>query len=52
MFIFFVFVHLKGFQSNYQQPTVVIEHEQEIISVEQRTVPLNEIIFYFLFLKI
>jgi len=37
MFLFF-FIDLKEFQSNYKQPTVVIEQEQEIVSVEKQTV--------------
>jgi len=47
----FFFIYLKEFESNYQQPIVVIEKEQEIISVEQRTVEIHRIYFFFYYFE-
>jgi hypothetical protein len=47
----YFFIYLKEFESNYQQPIVVIEKEQEIISVEQRTVEIDRICFFFYYFE-
>lgn len=36
-------------ESNYQHPTVVIEQEKEIVSIEQSTVEINQRMFLYLF---